>query len=442
MNSRQPWAGRKLHLVGICGAGMSGLARVAVELGAEVSGSDSSDGSVAEQLRLLGVEVTVGHRAGNLPEQADLVFSSAVGEQNVERVAAAEAGQRQLHRSELLGELTAMRKTVAVTGTHGKTTTTAMVVAALRGADLDPGYVVGAALPGNQPNAYWGTGDWLVVEADESDRSLLNLSVEVAVLTNCELDHHATYASIDDLEETFRAFLARSQHAVIWNRPELLKLASQGLDVVGYDAPDAVTVGRAVRFGWRGIPVELPMPGIHNAVNAVGALEVALLVGCDKHSAVAGLESFKGTGRRFEAVGVSRNGAQLVDDYAHHPTEVAATLAAARGVGAERVVAVFQPHLYSRTVAFASEFGAALATADRVLILDVYPARELADDFPGVSSQSIVEHASRLLGEDAVSGVGGLDAAAAALEAELQEGDLCVLMGAGDVGSLGKRLAV
>src|SRR5215211_775930 len=227
--STEPWRGRALHFVGIGGAGMSGLALVARALGAVVTGSDRAAGSpYAGPLRAAGIEPAAGHDAANVPDGAEVVVSTAIPADNPERAAARERGLRELHRAELLGELTRLRPTIAVTGTHGKTTTSSMLVHALRGTGMDPGYLVGGEVRSTGSNAGWGTGEWLVVEADESDRSLLKLDRRVAVLTNAELDHHATYSSQRDVEATFREFLAPAEDAVVWDRPGLLALAEPG----------------------------------------------------------------------------------------------------------------------------------------------------------------------------------------------------------------------
>src|SRR5215204_3460352 len=247
---------------------MSGLALVARALGAAVTGSDRAAGSpYAGPLRAAGIEPAAGHDAANVPDGAEVVVSTAIPADNPERAAARERGLRELHRAQLLGELTRLRPTVAVTGTHGKTTASSMLVHALRGCGLDPAYLVGGAVRSTGSNAGWGAGEWLVVEADESDRSLLSLQPAVAVLTNAELDHHATYASQRDVDDTFRAFLALAERAaVIWDRPELLALAPAGLDVVPFDAAPELTPGGS-RFTLDGVPVELAVPGAHNARN-------------------------------------------------------------------------------------------------------------------------------------------------------------------------------
>src|SRR5947209_13015330 len=214
--SERPWSGRRLHFVGIGGAGMGGWARAAAELGATVSGTDRADSPALERLRALGIDARAGHGAGNVPagDDVEVVVSTAVPPGNPERVAAAERGLRVMPRAELLGELTALRRVIAVAGAHGKTTTTSMAAHVLLGAGLDPGYLIGGELRTTGTNAAWGSGEWLVVEADESDRSMLALHVDVAVLTNVELDHHATFASLEELREAFRAFLAGAPQAV------------------------------------------------------------------------------------------------------------------------------------------------------------------------------------------------------------------------------------
>jgi UDP-N-acetylmuramate--alanine ligase len=431
------WAGRRLHFVGIGGAGMSGLALVARALGASVTGSDRAAGSAyAGALRAAGIEPAIGHDAANVPEGAEVVVSSAIPPDNPERG----RGLRELHRAELLGELTRLRPTIAVTGTHGKTTTSSMLVHALRGCGMDPAYLVGGAVRSTGANAGWGTGEWLVVEADESDRSLLSLAPAIAVLTNAELDHHTTYASRRDVDETFRAFLAlASETVVVWDRPELLALAPAAVPLVPFDAAPELTPGGS-RFTLDGVAVELRVPGEHNAVNAAAALTAARLAGADLAAAAAALRDFQGAGRRFERLGVTAAGALVVDDYAHHPTEVAATLDAARTLAPRRLVAVFQPHLYSRTAHQAPEFGAALARADEVVVLDVYPARERAEDFPGVTGLMVAEAAADAAGGRPVAWMPEHRQAEAYLRDRLHDGDLVLTLGAGDVDALGRAL--
>jgi UDP-N-acetylmuramate--alanine ligase len=439
-----PWRGRRLHFVGVGGAGMSGYARAAHALGAEVSGSDGASSPFLERLAADGVlAASIGHAPENVPagEGVEVFYSSAIPADNVERLAARERGLSERPRSELLSELTALRRTIAVAGTHGKTTTASMLVHALRAAGLDPGWLIGAPVGGELPNAEWGSGDWLIVEADESDRSMLSLSVEIAVITNVELDHHATFASLGELREAFAAFAARARVAlVVWDRPELLALAPQGVELVPYDVPDPVLAPTGSRFDWRGSEVRLTVPGAHNALNAAAALEAARLAGADVALALTGLERFHGAGRRFQLQGRTRGGALVYDDYAHHPTEVAATIRAARTLAPARLVVVFQPHLYSRTALLAAGFGRALALADLVLVLDVYPARERAEEHPGVSGLMIAEATADAAGGRTVYWLPAFADAEAVLAGLLGEGDLCIAMGAGDVDGLGRAL--
>jgi UDP-N-acetylmuramate--alanine ligase len=432
----QNWSSRRLHFVGVGGAGMSGLALIAQALGARVSGSDRAESSYTKRLQEHGIEPVIGHRAGNVPEGADVVYSTAVPPDNPERQA---AGGRELHRADLLAEIAALKRCLAVTGTHGKTTTAAMAVQALRGAGMDPAYVIGGELRDTATNAGWGQGDWIVVEADESDRSLLKLSPQIALLTNAELDHHSTYASRLDLEQTLRTFMAGAgERAIVWDRPELRALCPPG--ALTYDVPEPVLHPGGSRFAWQGIEVELPVPGAHNAINAAGALTAAALAGADPAQAVAALGDFAGARRRFELLGTTALGVPVYDDYAHHPTEVAAALAAARTLEPARLVVVFQPHLYSRTRALWREFGNALAAADVVAVLDVYPARERAEQFPGVDGRLVAAAAAdAALGRD-VAWVPTFEDARWFLDGALRAGDLCLVMGAGDVDVLGSSL--
>jgi UDP-N-acetylmuramate--alanine ligase len=397
-----------------------------------------------ERLRAAGATVVAGHDAANAPPDAEVVYSTAIPEDNPERAVARERGQAELHRADLLAEITALRRCIAVTGTHGKTTTSSMVVHALRGCGMDPGYLVGGEVRSTGSNAGWGAGEWVVVEADESDRSLLKLHPDVAVLTNAELDHHSTYGSRLDVDDTFREFLARAREGiVVWDRPELTALAAHsGAPVTAYDVPDPQLDATGVRFDWRGIAVRLRVPGAHNALNAVAALEAARLAGADPAQAAAALADFAGAGRRFERLGATASGAEVYDDYAHHPTEVAATLAAARTLAPTRVVAVFQPHLYSRTRALARDFGRALAQADLVVVLDVYKARERPEDFPGVDGKLVADAAADAAQGRTVAWLPSFGDAERFLCAQLRAGDVCLAMGAGNVDELGRALAV
>ena len=415
---------------------MSGLALIACALGASVTGSDQAESPYLERVRAAGVHPAIGHAAANVPPGAEVVYSTAVRADNPERAA---ADGRQLHRADLLAELAALKRCIAVTGTHGKTTTTGMIVHVLRGCGLNPAYVVGGELRSTGANAAWGSGEWIVVEADESDRSLLKLDPEIAVLTNAELDHHTTYGSRLELEDTFREFMGRARLDVVWDRPELRALCTAA-EVAPYDAVDPVLEAAGAQLRWRGLEVALAVPGEHNAVNAAGALTACALAGAEPEAAVAAIATFEGAKRRLESLGRTASGARVFDDYAHHPTEVAAALAAARTIGTGRLIAVFQPHLYSRTHALAREFGVALGTADLAVVLDVYPARERAQDFPGVDGRLVATAAADAGAGRQVAWLPSFETAGAFLRAQLRAGDVCVVMGAGNIDALGRAL--
>ena len=422
---------------------MSGWASVAAELGATVSGSDAADSQILAALRERGIEAKAGHCASNLPtvDWTEVVRSSAIPDSNPELIAARERGLPVMERAELLAELTALRRTIAVAGAHGKTTTTSMVAQLLIECGLDPGYLIGGELRSSGRNASWGSGEWLVVEADESDRSMLSLNVEVAVVTNVELDHHDNYRSLAELREVFRSFLSKPAAAVIPNSPELLELRGD-LPVTAFEIDSLELRPGGSQFDWRGQQVTLNVAGAHNAGNALAALEAALLAGVDQDDAVRAIASFSGVGRRFEELGRSESGALIIDDYAHHPTEIAATIAAARTLGSKRVVAVFQPHLYSRTERLAAEFGRALAAADVVCVLDVYGAREKQVDFPDVDGRLIAAAVADAGSGKEVLWLPDFSDALAQLKLRLRADDSCLILGAGDVRSLGEDLTV
>ena len=429
----KPWAGRKIHLVGIGGAGMSGWARVAAQLGAEVSGSDQAESAALAKLRDSGITVFVGHSAANVPPGADVFHSSAVPESNPERNPGGQTAPSR-PRADLLRELTSMAKVIAIAGAHGKTTTTSMAAHTLLAAGVEPGYLIGGALTTTGENADWGAGEWLVVEADESDRSMLELETDVAVVLNIELDHHATYGSLAALTDVFDQF--RDQAPVRVVAPEL---AREG-DIV-FDPGEVTLTEGGSRFDWRGHEVVLTVPGEHNARNAAAALEACALTGADEAVLASSLSSFGGAGRRFQRLGRTARGALVVDDYAHHPTEVAATVAAARSLGARRVVAFFQPHLYSRTQELSRRFGEALAGADSVVVTGIYEARERAEDFPGVSGLQVAEAAADAGGGTPVAWIPDLTDAASYVASIAGESDVILAMGAGNIDGQARRIA-
>ena len=435
------WSGRRLHFVGIGGAGMSGLALVAKQLGADVSGSDRAESSYSERLRAAGIEPVIGHAAANVPEGAEVIVSTAIPPDNPELVRAKGQGLRVLHRGDLLAEAAALKRSIAVAGAHGKTTTTGMLAHVLRAAGRDPAFLIGGELREAGTNAAWGEGDWIVVEADESDRSFLKLSPDVAVITNIELDHHTTYASEADLIEAFDQFASRSADVIAWvGAPIEAGALRFGVDAGDLAAESVELLPGGSRFRVRDIPAELRVPGTHNVLNALAALAAAEAAGVAIAEAAPALATFSGTGRRFEARGATASGARVFDDYAHHPTEVRATLEAARTLAPGRLVAVFQPHLYSRTEHLATQFGRALALADAAVVVDIYPAREQAEDFPGVTGYLVAAAAAEAAAGRPVWWIPSMDEAAAMLERELREGDVLLTLGAGDVDSLAARL--
>ena len=468
-----PFAGRALHFVGIGGAGMSGLALVACELGARVTGSDLAESSYSERLRAAGIEPVIGHDAANVPAGAELVVSTAIPGDNPELAAARAAGARVLHRSDLLAELSGMKRTIAVSGTHGKTTTASMAALALLETGREPAFLIGGELQAGGTNAAWGPGEWAVIEADESDRSFLKLDREVAVVTNVELDHHATYGSLSELEEAFGEFAAPASVRVLGPDVELsgdgdpvtfgidagslrahdltlgpgssrFRVVEEEPDPLAAGAPQAAAPGAGAPGAGApeqgGVAVELHVPGEHNVLNALAALAALRAAGVPVAEAAPALAKFRGSGRRFESHGRTEGGGEVYDDYAHHPTEVRATLEAARTLEPRRLVAAFQPHLYSRTKMLARDFGRALALADLIVVLDVYRARERPEDFPGVTGYLVAEAAADAAGGRPVWWLPTIDDAERNLRPELTEGDLLLTIGAGNVDELAKRL--
>jgi UDP-N-acetylmuramate--alanine ligase len=430
-----------LHFIGIGGAGMSGLALVCAELGATVTGSDRADSSYIERLRAAGLEPAVGHDAANLPEGAEVVVSTAIGTDNPELALARERGVEPIHRGALLAELCAEKRLIAVAGTHGKTTTTAMLVWALRALGADPAFFVGGEVPGlgvtrAAANAGWGGGEWVVAEADESDASFLELKPEIAVITNIEMDHHSRWGSVAELRRAFREFAAPAK-AMVAPAAAGLGEVTAGMRVSGFDLD---------RPGPE--QLDLAVPGQHNLLNARAALAALGEAGFELEPAAAALADFPGVRRRLELKG-SRAGARIYDDYAHHPTEVRAALSALREQEPERLIAVFQPHLYSRTKAFGEAFGGALALADEAVVLDVYPAREEpVGELAGVSGLQVAQAAAERMGGRRVLWLPETKDAAAALARLLDqnagvgiEDQILVTIGAGDVFRLGEVLA-
>jgi UDP-N-acetylmuramate--alanine ligase len=456
---------RRVHMVGIGGAGMSGIARILLDRGAMVSGSDAKESRAVVALRARGAAIRIGHDASSLDllpggPTAVVTTHAAIPKTNPELVEARRRAIPVILRPVVLAKLMGGHTTLMVTGTHGKTTTTSMLIVALQHCGFDPSFAVGGDLGEAGTNAHHGSGECFVAEADESDGSLLEYTPDVAVVTNIEADHLDFFGSAEAYTAVFDAFVERLTpggaliacvddpgSAALAERiaalgVRVLRYGSAGVDdlagaLVGWEQQGTGAVAH-IELAGESAPraMRLSVPGRHMALNALGALLAALQVGADPDGVLDGLAGFEGVRRRFELVGTA-SGVRVFDDYAHHPTEVAATLAALRAVtdqgGDGRAVVVFQPHLYSRTETFAREFGIALSAADLVFVLDVYGARE--QPIAGVSGASIAEHVGV-----AVTYVPDFSAVAERVAGAVRPGDVVVTMGAGDVTMLGPEI--
>ena len=449
-----------IHFVGIGGIGMSGIAEVMHRLGYKVQGSDQAEGYVVEKLRKEGIPVTIGHSPENLGDAAVVVCSTAIKENNPEIQAAAERRLPRVRRAEMLAELMRMQKTVAVAGTHGKTTTTSMVAAMLDSGGLDPTVINGGIINRYGSNARLGKSDWWVIEADESDGSFLRLDGTIAVVTNIDPEHLEHYGSFDRVKDAFVEFVEnvpfyglavlcvdhpevqniigriRDRRIVTYGFSALADVRADNVEpVAGGTKFDAVILHKDGER--RSIPVHVPIPGRHNVQNALAAIAVALELGISDEAIVAGFERFEGVKRRFTRVGEA-DGAIIIDDYAHHPTEIRAVLAAAREGAQERVIAVMQPHRYTRLQSLMDEFQNAFNDADVVFVTPVYPAGE--EPIEGVDSNALVE-GLRAHGHRMVRAVGDLDELCGELRDLAAEGDMVICMGAGDITKWATALA-
>ena len=443
------------HFIGVGGAGMSGIARVLNDRGLIVTGSDLRSSRYSTALQNAGMTVHIGHDAANLGDPDVVVVSTAIPDTNVELV---EARRREIPvwpRARMLAELAGERLTVAVAGTHGKTTTSSMAAAALIEAGADPTFLIGGELTEVGSNARCGDGPHFVVEADESDGSFLYLDPYCAIVTNIEADHLDHYGSLEEIVDIFREFLSRvhadgiavlcadddrlmgiapdvSARVVTYGRSE-----SSDVRLTSYEAtPEGGAFTVAFADGAT-VACSTRIPGVHMALNATGVLAAAWALGVDVESAARGIAAFRGVKRRFEHVGVI-DGVSVIDDYAHHPTEVRATLAAARTATAGTRWVVFQPHRYSRTAAFARDFGAAFDDADRVVIIDVYSAGEAP--VPGVSGKTVVDAILRHRPRTRLAYFPHRGDVAHYVADRARPGDLVMTMGAGDVTALGPEI--
>jgi len=445
--------GKRVHFIGIGGAGMSGIAKIMLSQGIEVSGSDLKESTVTENLRTMGAKIFIGHKAENVEGVDLLVLSTAIAADNPERAAALGQEIPTMTRAEALALLMNGKRSVAVAGTHGKTTTTSMLTVALQSAGLDPSFAIGGMINASGVNAYFGSGDIFVAEADESDGSFLAYKPLGAVITNIELDHVDHFADLESIYALFEEFIG----SIAFNgfliacgddpgvRELLERIKSMGrsdLTITTYGegehdwqitriALDAGSSAARVLHNGKVIgELELQVPGHHNLLNALAALAASDALNIPARSILDGLATFTGSRRRFELKG-EVGGVRVVDDYGHHPTEIRVTLETARRyVGAGRLIVIFQPHRYSRTQAFASEFAKALDLADEIYLLEVYAASE--DPIPGVSSLLI----SSQMSSEKVHYEPSMVAVVEAVTEGAKENDLIMTMGAGDVSSL------
>ncbi len=439
--------GKRIHFIGIGGAGMSGLARIALSHGITVSGSDAKDSSVVTALSALGASVSTTHTAENVDGSDLVVYSNAISQSNPERVRAQELKLPILTRAAALAILMSESKSVAVAGTHGKTTTSSMLAVALQACAADPSFAIGGTITASGSNAHRGTGEIFVAEADESDGSFIEYHPFGAIVTNIEHDHVDFFETPEAVAQAFRDFAATIKPggfltycaddagAVSLSKSVAsVELISYGINEsadLHIDQIELLTMGSRARAIWKGRSVghiELQVPGHHNLLNAAGVLATGLKLGFPVAELLTGLATFRGTGRRFELKGTV-HGVRVIDDYGHHPTEIHVTLEAARRYAADgRLIVIFQPHRYSRTKAFAPQFAHELGTADRAILLEVYAASEKPID--GVTSKMITSMMSN--GEYIPNFVEVTDS----VVADAQPGDVIMTLGAGDVSSL------
>ncbi len=449
---------RRIHFVGIGGSGMSGIAELLANLGYEVSGSDAKRTDVTERLEHLGVRVAAGHNARNVGAVDVVVISSAIRSDNPELVEARTRSIPVIPRAEMLAELMRLRYGIAIAGAHGKTTTTSMIALVLDRAGLDPTAVIGGRLSAFGSNARLGRGDYMVAEADESDRSFLKLSPSIAVITNIDHEHMESYGTWDNLQQAFADFANKVPFygAVIAcvDDPPVRELVSRlARRVISYGLEDAEVIGEDMRLEAFGSTcavvhrtkngrrdtlgkLRLHVPGRHNVLNALATVAVGLEVGVPFSKMASALGEFRGAERRFQTRG-EVNGVLVVDDYGHHPTEIAAVLAAAKAGIDRRIVAVFQPHRYSRTQQLLSEFGPAFRGADAIVLTDIYAAGEAPIE--GVTIEALAD-AVRSSVSAPVQLVKAIDDVPAAVAGLSRPGDLVLTLGAGSIGAVGDRI--
>jgi UDP-N-acetylmuramate--alanine ligase len=439
----------RIHMVGVGGAGMSGLAKLLAGLGYHVTGSDLKPGRALGALGDMGIETWIGHRPERMTEPELVVASSAVPEHDPELVAAAATGATVWQRPTLLAAFTSVMPGLGITGTHGKTTTTGLVVAAMQGAGVDPSFLVGGELVAQNTFAHLGDRDVFVIEADEAFGTFRHLHMNGLIVTNIEADHLDYYKTVSALEEAFALVANRTNGPVLGciDDPGVQRLA-QRAEVITYGRDSAATwqvrdlahgvgdIGFRLVGRGRNIDVRVPRPGVHIALDAAGAVAFLAELGHDPQRAAVGIAEFAGVRRRFDTRARLR-GVTVVDDYAHHPTEVAATISAGRLGGWRRVWAIFQPHRYTRTANLGPAFGAPLAEADKVIVTDVYSAGEPPQ--PGVTGRIVAEAVAAAGGD--VRYIPYIRSVADVVVPELAAGDVVLLLGAGDVNSIADDIA-
>jgi UDP-N-acetylmuramate--alanine ligase len=439
--------GKRVHFIGIGGAGMSGLARIALSHGIKVSGSDAKDSNVVVALTALGANVSVGHKSENVDGADLIVFSTAISENNPERLRALELGLPIIARATALALLMSESKSIAVAGTHGKTTTSSMLTVALQATGADPSFAIGGTITASGSNAHRGTGEFFVAEADESDGSFVAYHPYGAIITNIEHDHVDFFADESAVFEVFTEFVttidsegfliycnddkgSRKLGSTVTNTRTFTYGTSPDSDLV-IDQITLLPLGSSARAIWHGKVIgklELSVPGHHNLMNAAAALAAGIVLDQAPAEMIDGLATFKGAGRRFEIKGTI-NGIRVIDDYGHHPTEIEVTLTAARRfAGDGRLIVVFQPHRYSRTKAFIDNFATTLDLADEVIVLEIYAASE--KPIVGISSEAIVEKMTH--GKFIPNFIDAVEA----VVKSARPGDVVITLGAGDVSSL------
>jgi UDP-N-acetylmuramate--alanine ligase len=431
-----------VHFIGIGGSGMSGIARILIGLGHRVSGSDVRSSPNIVALENLGAKITIGHDEANVADADTVIVTSALWPNNPEYLLASKNQIPIIHRSQALAHLASKKRLVSVAGAHGKTTSTGMVITALLGLGQDPSFVNGGVISSIGASSGSGKGELFVIEADESDGSFLHYDTSVALITNVDPDHLDHYGSIEAFHQVFADFANKSKELVVVNSDDagsvaVAKLVSKPMitfgesatsDVRVSDIVDNAQVSFSLSFKNQTITSTLRIAGRHNAINAAGAVATLIGLGFDFERAVVEVAKFSGTERRFELHG-ERRGVKVYDDFAHHPTEVAAALSGARAVvGSGKLVTVFQPHLYSRTRLFAKEFAQALAASDQVVLLDIYAARE--DPEPGVTGELIL---NAFEDKHKIHYVKNWSDAPSVASNLADTGDFIVTMGCGDV---------